>query len=95
MCTLSPESQLCPGLHQKKCDQQVKGGDPAPLLCAGETSLGVLNLDVESSVQERHRPVGTHPEECHKNDPGDGIPFLQGQAEKAGAVQPGGEKAAR
>ena len=65
------------------------------LLHTGETSLGVLNLDVESSVQERHRPVGTHPEECHKNDPGDGIPFLQGQAQKAGAVKTGGEKAAR
>ena len=28
----SPESQLYPGLHQKKCGQQVKGGDSAPLL---------------------------------------------------------------
>ncbi|GAB0181904.1 cAMP-dependent protein kinase inhibitor alpha [Grus japonensis] len=32
VCTHSPESQLCPGLHQKKCDQQVEGGDSAPLL---------------------------------------------------------------
>ncbi|GAB0181926.1 cAMP-dependent protein kinase inhibitor alpha [Grus japonensis] len=32
MCTHSPESQPCPGLHQKKCDQQVEGGDSPPLL---------------------------------------------------------------
>ena len=37
-------------LYLKMCDQQVKGGDPAPLLCAGEVSLGVLCPDVESSV---------------------------------------------
>jgi len=33
------------------------------------TSPRVLHPDVESSVQERHRPVGVHPEEGHKNDP--------------------------
>ena len=27
MCSCSLESQLCPGLHQKKHSQQVKGGD--------------------------------------------------------------------
>jgi len=41
-------------------------GDPAPLLCAGETSPGVLCPDVESSAQERHGPVGVHAEEGHK-----------------------------
>ena len=30
-----------------------------------------------------------HPEEGHKSDPRDGTPLLQGQAERAGAVQPG------
>ena len=29
----------------------------------------------------------------HKNDPRDGTPPLQGQAERVGAVQPGEEKA--
>jgi len=52
MCPHSPESQMCPGLHQKKCGQQVKRGNTAPLLCPGETLPGVLCLDVESSVQE-------------------------------------------
>jgi len=38
--------------------------------------------DAESSVQERHRPVGSCPE-GHKNDPRGGTPLLQGQAEGA------------
>ena len=29
---MSPESKLYPGQHQKKHGQQVKGGDPVPLL---------------------------------------------------------------
>ena len=68
MCPHSPESQPYAGLHQKQRGQQGEGGDPAPLLCAGEASPGVLHPDVESSVQEGHRPVGAHPEEGHKND---------------------------
>jgi len=32
--------------------------------------LEVPHPHVESSVQERHRPVGAHPEKGHKNDPG-------------------------
>ena len=75
-CPCSPESQLYPGLHQKQCSQQSEGGDPAPLLCACETSSGVLHPDVKSSVQDKLRPVGVHPDESHKNDPRDGIPLL-------------------
>ena len=40
------------------------------------TLPGVLCLDVESSPQERHVPVGVHPEECHKSDLRDGTPSL-------------------
>lgn len=36
----------------------------------------VLRPDVEFSVEERHGTVGFCPEEGHKNDPGDGTPFL-------------------
>ena len=61
----------------KKSGQQVEGGDPAPLLCTGETSPGVLYQDVKSSVQERCEPVAACPEEGHKNDPWGGTPPLR------------------
>ena len=64
--------------------QQLKGGDPAPLFCTGETSPGVLCPDVESSVQGRHRPVGVRPEKGLRNDPRNGTSLLQGQSERAG-----------
>ena len=57
--------------------------------CAGESSPVVLSLDVDSSVQERCGPAEVHPEEGHKNDRmGWNKDRLQGQAERAGAVQP-------
>jgi len=31
----------------------------------------------ESSVQDRHRPVGSHPVEGYRNDPRDGTPLLR------------------
>ena len=65
MYPCSPESQLQPGLHQKK------RGDPAHLLCSGKDLTAVLSPDVESSVQERSRPVGVRPEEDHKHGPRD------------------------
>ena len=68
-------------------------GDPALLVHIGEASPGVLCPDVESSVQKIHEPVEACPEKGNKNDPWNGTPFLQGQAEKAGVVQPREEKA--
>ena len=81
------------GLHQEKHGQQVGGGDPAPLLCSGETSPGVLRPALEPPAQEGHGAIGAGPEEGHKNDPRAGTPFLGGQAERLEAVQPGEEKA--
>ena len=76
VCPCSPESQLYPGLHQKKCGQQDDGRDLAPLLCTGETSPGVLHPDVEYSEQGRHGPVGVRPEKGYKNDLWNGTPLL-------------------
>lgn len=47
---------------------------------------------MESSAKERYGPDRAHPEESHKNDPRDGTPSIQGHG-RAGAVQPGEEKA--
>ena len=41
-----------------------------PLCCVlGRPHPGVLCLDVDYSLQERHRPVGVCPKESSKNDP--------------------------
>jgi len=92
-CSCSLESHPYPALHPKKCGEQGEGGDPDHLLCSGESSPGLLHPVVGSSVQERHGPVRVHPQEGYKNDANYGMPPLQGQAERAGAVQPGGGKA--
>ena len=93
MCQFSPESQPHPELYQKKRGQKVKGGDPAPLFCTDENSSGILRAHVESSAQERHGPVGVHPEEGYKNDPRDGS---YEDRLRVGAVQPGeGEASGR
>ena len=75
-CALAAQKEPYPELHQKKLGHEVEGGDPAPLLCTGETLPGVLHPDGESSVQDRHGPVGAHPEKGHKNGTRDGTPFL-------------------
>ena len=87
MCHYSPENQLCPGLHQKKHGQQVKGGDPATLLCGIEASREVQHPSVESSVQKRHGLVGVHPEQDHKK----GMPHCEDRPREMGQL---GEKAA-
>ncbi|PKU43063.1 rna-directed dna polymerase from mobile element jockey-like [Limosa lapponica baueri] len=72
----SPESQLHPGLHQRKHGQQVAGGDSTPLLCSRKTPLGVMCPALESSTQEGHRPIGTGPAEGHEDDRRAGGPLL-------------------
>ncbi|GAB0189955.1 mitochondrial enolase superfamily member 1 [Grus japonensis] len=75
-CACSPESQPCPGLHQKKCGQQVEGGDPAPLLSSGETPPGVLRPALGAPVQERHGALGPPLDLLHEADQRAGAPLL-------------------
>ena len=44
-------------------------------------------------MQDRHGPVRAHPDEGHRNDSKNGTPPYRGEAERAGAVQHGEEKA--
>lgn len=37
-----------------ECCQQVRGGDPSPLFCTGEATLGIVSPIPGSSVEERH-----------------------------------------
>lgn len=48
-----PESQLHDGLHQKRHDQQVKGGDSSPLFCSCETTWSTVSSSVAPSIIEQ------------------------------------------
>ena len=53
---------------EKWAGVNLKGGDSALLLHAGETPPGVLHPALEPSAQEGREPVGVGPEEDHKDD---------------------------
>ena len=61
MCARSPESQLYSGLHQKKCGQQVKGGDSDPVLVGSHLEYGIqlwspqYKKDMDQSEQVQRR----------------------------------------
>ena len=60
ICACSREGQPHPGLHQEKCDQQVKGSDSAPQLCSRETppgasSSGVPNIRRTQLLEQTQR----------------------------------------
>jgi len=57
MCACRSKGQPHPGWHQAKCDQEVEGGDSAPLLCSCETPPGVLHPVLVLTTQEGHGVV--------------------------------------
>ena len=89
------EDQLYPGLHQEKCEQQVEGGDSAPLLCSHETSPRLSSPVLGTPTQEGHQGVGMGTEEGHEDDQRAGAPPPRGQAERAEALCSVEEKALR
>lgn len=78
-----------PKLQRAKCVQQVRGGDPAPLLSSGDTS-GVLCTPLGFPEQDRYRCIGTAQQKAIRMFK-EHLP-KQGEAERAGVVRPG-EKA--
>ena len=91
MCARRSEGQPYPGLHQKKCGQQVEWGDSASLLCSGKTPPAELSPSLDPSAQG-HGPIAVGPE-GHRKDQRGGTALIWGQTERVGAVQPGEEKA--
>lgn len=70
------EGKFYPGLHQKQCDQQVKGGDSPPLIPSHETPPGLWHPALGSSSQEGHGPVRIGSRGGHEDGKRAGAPLL-------------------
>ena len=68
MCACSLEGKPYPGLHQKKCDQQVSVSDSAPLFCSHEMPSGELHPALGPPTKEGHQAVGVGPEKDDVDD---------------------------
>jgi len=94
VCPGSPEDQLCPGLHPQQRGHRAREGIlplcPALLRPPGSpvSSSGALSTGQTWSC-------GSGARGGPSNDPRAGTSLLGGKAGRAGAVQPGEEKAVR
>ena len=95
VCTCSPQSHLCPGLHKKKDGQQDNTGDCPPLLCPCKVPSGVLREGLGSPVQEGWGVIGGSAEVGHKDNQWAGAPLLWRKFGGSGLVLLGEEKAPR
>ncbi|OWK62560.1 hypothetical protein RLOC_00012635 [Lonchura striata] len=66
VCTHSPESHLCSGLHPKQRSQEGEEEDSAPLHFSDETPAGVLHPGLECPAKEGQGTVRVRPEEAMK-----------------------------
>ena len=66
-----------------------------PGLHQAESPPGVLHSVLGPPTQEGHQDIGAGPEEIHEDNQRAETPPLEGQAEKAEAIQPGEEEAPR
>ena len=78
---------MTPGLHQEKCNRQVKGSGSVPLLCSRETPPRVVHPVLGARTQEGHGDAGAGQEEGREDDQTAGVP-LKEQAERDGDFQP-------
>ena len=70
-------------------------GSPPALRCPGEAPSGVFCPVLGFPVQERWGATGESPAEGYEDEEGTGASLLWGEAEGAGLIQPGEEKAER
>lgn len=84
---LNGESKLYLGLHQKKQEQQVKGGDSSPLICSVFMRLHLQYcLVLGPPTSEGHRSAGVNPEQGNIDYQRAREPLLQRPAETVGIV---------
>ena len=67
VCPSGQEGQWYPRVHYKERGQQVKGGDPPPLLCPGEATFRLLCPVLSSPGEKRQGSPRGSPEEGHKD----------------------------